>query len=67
MPEKNQDLQSFARELCAENKTTGRDSNVRNQKNLCPRRPWWVTETRKCTFDNLSYVNLYSSNLFLSL
>lgn len=48
MPERNQDIKSFAQKLCTGKKATG-DSNVRNQKKLRPRRPWWITETREFT------------------
>lgn len=49
MPEKDQNINMFARQLCAENNTIGSDVNVRNQKNLQPRRRWWITEIRKYT------------------
>uniref|UniRef100_A0A2S2NAN3 Uncharacterized protein n=1 Tax=Schizaphis graminum TaxID=13262 RepID=A0A2S2NAN3_SCHGA len=40
MPEKYQDLQSFAQQLCTEKKAIGRDGKMRNQKKLCARRPY---------------------------
>ncbi|XP_022171596.1 uncharacterized protein LOC111034615 [Myzus persicae] len=46
MPLKNQSMQNFARQLCSENSAIGKDSGVRNEKKLRPRRPWWITETR---------------------
>lgn len=49
MPLKNQSMQNFARQLCSENSAIGKDSGVRNEKKLRPRRPWWITETREYT------------------
>jgi len=49
MPLKNQSMQTFARELCSENNTHGKDTGVRNEKKLRPRQPSWVTETREFT------------------
>lgn len=39
MPDKNQSIENFARELCAEKSNSSRDGNLWNQKNLCARRP----------------------------
>lgn len=46
VPRADQDMTSFARELCTENQTQSRDGNVKNKKKLQPRRRFWFTETR---------------------
>ncbi|XP_026821546.1 uncharacterized protein LOC113559949 isoform X2 [Rhopalosiphum maidis] len=46
LPDKYQDIKSFARQLCTEKKPVDKDSNVRNMKKLHPRRHSWITETR---------------------
>jgi len=47
MPSKNQSMQTFARQLCNENREHGKDTGVRNEKKLRLRQPSWVTETRE--------------------
>lgn len=47
MPKPNQNLQSFARDLCAEDKVRGHDGELK--KVTHPRRRWWVTETSEYT------------------
>jgi len=39
MPDKNQDIESFARQLCSEKRYSSRDGKLWNQKNRCARRP----------------------------
>jgi len=46
-PNKGQDLATFGKQLCVENKTMGRDAETRSRKKLRPRRQSWVTETRE--------------------
>ncbi|XP_025196850.1 uncharacterized protein LOC112595758 isoform X2 [Melanaphis sacchari] len=46
LPDKEQNIQSFAKQLCTEKKSVSKDSNIRNKKKLLPRRHLWVTETR---------------------
>jgi len=41
MPDKNQDIENFAWQLCAEKRKSGRDGNLwMKRKNLCGRRPY---------------------------
>ncbi|XP_060846239.1 uncharacterized protein LOC132925898 isoform X3 [Rhopalosiphum padi] len=46
LPDKNQDIKSFARQLCTEKRPVDKNSNVRNMKKLHQRRHSWITETR---------------------
>lgn len=63
MPEIDQDIKSFARQLCTEKKATGSDANFRNQKKLQPQHRWWITEIREYTSWHSNLCNLNNLQL----